>query len=324
MHTADFTKTASDGKTIYVHRWVPDVPSRAMLLVAHGMAEHGLRYVHLARAMTAASWSVYAPDHRGHGKTAESSELGWFAERDGFGRVVDDLREVADQARAEQPGLPLFVLGHCMGSLIALALAGLHGEIFSGCVLAGVLAEPTAAQLAAGKLISAAGCLFNAQVKSAPLLDRLTVGTKNRGFEPARTAYEWLSRDREEVDSYAADPLCGFVCSYGFFRDLFAGLDLVYGPGGCSDRASPGLPFYLVAGDADAMGGARGSVQALGTRLRSAGAVDVETRLYPGARHALLSETNRDEIMLDLRRWLDLRARTPRRERVETASGGER
>jgi alpha-beta hydrolase superfamily lysophospholipase len=107
------------------------------------------------------------------------------------------------------------------------------------------------------------------------------------------------------VDAYAADPLCGFICSYGFFRDLFAGFDLVYGASGLIGSIPPSLAFYVAAGAEDPMGGARGAVGKLERRLRAAGSGRVTTRLYPGARHELLKETNRDEAIGDIVAWLE-------------------
>jgi alpha-beta hydrolase superfamily lysophospholipase len=304
MGTADFVFTASDGKSIYVRRWLPETRPRATLLIAHGMSEHGERYAELARWLADRSWAVYAPDHRGHGKTANEGERGWFDEHDGFRRVVDDIRELALEISGGLDEAPLFLFGHCLGSLIALAFSGLYGDVLSGCVLEGIIEEPSRSQIAIGKLFSAMGCLVNGQMTSAPFLDSMSFRRKNDDFEPARTAFEWLSRDRDAVDAYAADPLCGFVCSYGFFRDLFKGFDLVFGPAGVMRDIPPSLAFYIVAGDRDPMGGSRGAVGRLAGRLRAAGVERVDERLYPGARHELLNETNRDEVIRDVEEWM--------------------
>jgi alpha-beta hydrolase superfamily lysophospholipase len=304
MKMADFTCLASDGKNLYVHKWLPDADARGVLVIAHGMAEHALRYEEFARRLTNEGWVVYAPDHRGHGKTADEGELGWICEKEGFRRVVDDLREVAAGARLAYAGLPVLLFGHCLGSLLILAHAGLYGREVDGCVLTGIIDEPSGLEIGAGRLLSALGCLVNGQMKGAALMDSMALKSKNRGFEPAQTAFEWLSRDRGEVDAFAADPLCGFICSYGFFRDLFAGFDLVFGASGVLPRIPPSLRFLVAAGDEDPMGGARGAVAKLADRLRSAGIANVDTRLYPGARHELLKELNREEVMTDVLDWI--------------------
>jgi alpha-beta hydrolase superfamily lysophospholipase len=301
---ADFTYLASDGKNLYVLKWVPDVDARGVLVIAHGMAEHACRYEDFARRLADEGWIVYAPDHRGHGKTADEGELGWICEKEGFRRVVKDLREAVAGARQAYDGLPILLFGHCLGSLLILSYAGLYGCEIDGCVLTGIIDEPSGLEIAAGRLLSAFGCLVNGQMKSAALMNSMALKSKNRGYEPAQTAFEWLSRDRGEVDAYAADPQCGFICSYGFFRDLFAGFDLVFGVSGVLLRIPSSLRFLVAAGDADPMGGERGAVENPAVRLRSAGIANVETRLYSGARHELLKERNREEVIADVLDWI--------------------
>ena len=160
-------------------------------------------------------------------------------------------------------------------------------------------------QAAAGRIFSAMGCLVMGQMTSANVLDEMLYRSNNRKFEPARTALDWLSRDPDEVDAHCADPLCGFICSYGFFRDLFAGFDLVYGNPGVLKDIPASLPMFIAAGGDDPIGGARGAVQKHERRLRAIGIKKVDTRLYPGARHELLRETNRDHVMADIIAWLD-------------------
>jgi alpha-beta hydrolase superfamily lysophospholipase len=305
MKKRDFTWEASDGKVLYVHRWIPEEKPRSLLLIAHGMAEHGLRYAPLANALAERGWVVCAPDHRGHGRSAEQEERGWFAERDGFRRVIEDLYEIAQEMRRRHGGAGVFLFGHCMGSLIAQGYAGLYGQEIQGAVWSGIIDEPTSVQRAAGRLFSGLGCLLNGQMARAPVLDHLSIGANNRAFEPARTAFDWLSRDQAEVDKYVADPLCGFICSYGFFRDLFSGFELVYGRDGVLARIPQALPLLVLAGEADPMGGARGAVQRLAGRLRDAGLSRVDTRLYSGARHELLNETNRGSVIADVTAWLE-------------------
>src|SRR4051812_21780781 len=118
MRSSDFTHQASDGKSLFVYRFLPDEGSevKAVVHLAHGMAEHAARYARLAEALTAAGYAVYANDHRGHGKTASPDELGLFAEKDGFARAVGDLVELVAHEKKEHPDLPLVLLGHSMGS----------------------------------------------------------------------------------------------------------------------------------------------------------------------------------------------------------------
>jgi alpha-beta hydrolase superfamily lysophospholipase len=313
MKSADFLHVASDGKALFVRKWLPAGAPKAILLIAHGMAEHSARYERLAAAMAASGWVSYAPDHRGHGRTAadagegSAGELGWLAERDGFARVRDDLRELALFASAENPGAPLFLLGHSMGSLLAEAYLAAYGQGLAGCVLSGVLSPPPPFLMASGRLIAAIGSAFKGQRAPARMLHKMSFDSSNKDFEPARTPADWLSRDAAEVDKYVADPLCGFVCSFGFYRDFLSGFSLVYGRGSGLSSLPKGLPLLIVAGAEDPVGGAQGFVSILADRLKAAGPQDIETRLYPGARHEILNETNREEVLGDIKGWLDSR-----------------
>jgi alpha-beta hydrolase superfamily lysophospholipase len=107
------------------------------------------------------------------------------------------------------------------------------------------------------------------------------------------------------VDAYVSDPLCGFVCSFGFYRDLLAGLRSLYGKASPFAGAPRGLPVYILSGAEDPVGGARGFVPLLAGKLKAAGLESVETRLYPGARHEILNETNKDEVLKDVKEWLE-------------------
>ncbi|MBL8966939.1 MAG: alpha/beta hydrolase [Spirochaetaceae bacterium] len=309
MKTASYSFTASDGKKIHVHRWLPDGETRSILLVAHGMAEHGARYARLAERLTAAGWAVYAPDHRGHGLTAaREEELGWFADKDGFRRVVDDLHELGQAARAEQANKPLFLYGHSMGSLLSQAYIAAYGAGLAACALSGVPEPVPGPLVAAGTVIATFGGLVKGWKTKSPLLDSMSFGSFNKALGPTRTKFDWLSRDPAEVDKYVADPRCGFLCSFSFFRDLLGGASRAYSPESMG-RIPKELPLYMFAGDADPCGGATGGFKKLHERYVALGIKDLSMRLYPGARHEVLNETNRDEVTADLVAWLGERLR---------------
>ncbi len=304
MRIEPFTLNASDGKQIYVHRWLPDGTPRALVLIAHGMAEHGARYGRLAEKLCAAGCAVYAPDHRGHGKTAASSiELGFFAEKNGFLRVVEDLHELALAAAQEHPGCKVFLFGHSMGSVIAQVYIGRYGRELSGCALSGLPAAPSAPLAFVGRMVAVLGAALRGKRTKAPALDQMSFGAFGKAFEPLRTKFDWLSRDEAEVDKYIADPLCGFVCSYGFFKDLLDGLTLAY-----SDQNLAAIPadlsLYLFAGSMDPCGAALGEFEKLRARYAARGIRDLSARLYEGARHEVINETNREEVMADLVAWI--------------------
>jgi alpha-beta hydrolase superfamily lysophospholipase len=303
MQSTTTTVTASDGTALHTHRWLPEGAPKAVVQVAHGMAEHSARYARLAEALTASGYAVYANDHRGHGGTANEADHGYFADHDGWDTVVADLRAVTDFAREEHPGLPVFLLGHSMGSFLARAYVIEDSRELSGIVLSGTAGDP-------GLLGKVGGAVAHTEARLrgrrhvSTLLDKLTFGQYNAAFKPNRTDFDWLSRDDAEVDLYVADPLCGKTFTSGFFADLLGGL------AGINDRRQVArvrrdLPILLVAGAADPVGANGKGVQAVAAQYESVGVADVTCTVYPQARHEIFNETNRDEVTADLVEWLD-------------------
>lgn len=304
MNGSTFTHATTDGIKLFVRRRNPEFPAKAMVLVSHGVGEHSGRYAALASALTEVGYIVWTPDQRGHGKTATSSGgYGWFAAKDGFLRVVDDLKELRDKAGSEHPGLPVFLLGHSMGSSISRAFISRYGDSLAGCALSGILDLPPVLQKL-GALIVYAGRALQGGRGIAKFADSITLGSYGNAYKPLRTSFDWLSRDPEVVDAYIADPECGFTCTWDFFRDMNTGTKHLLDPVATTGIPKD-LPVYIFAGNTDPVGAANGGVEKLAASYRSAGLGKVETRLYPGGRHEMLNETNRDEVMKDLLAWLD-------------------
>ena len=302
--------TATDGAEIVCYRWQPATP-KAAVLIAHGLAEHAARYERLATRLVGAGYAVYAPDHRGHGRTAERAEqagdpqaFGTFAARDGWATVVADLHAVAGQIRAEHPLAPLFLLGHSMGSFLARGYAIAHGEELTGLVLSGTGADPGPLGMV-GRVLSVVEGRVRGRGARSPLLDKLSFGQFNAAFKPNRTGYDWLSRDEAEVDKYVADPWCGFISSAGLFSDLLGGLAAVNNDANVA-KVPKTLPVLLISGQVDPVGGEK-AVNAVADQFRRAGLIDVTATVYPQARHEIFNETNRDEVAEDVVGWLDSR-----------------
>ncbi|MGG5260223.1 lysophospholipase [Phycicoccus avicenniae] len=303
MDSSTTSVTATDGTAVFTHRWLPDGDPKAAVVVAHGMAEHSARYARLAEALTAAGYAVYAPDHRGHGRTASAADHGYFADAQGWEAVVSDLRAVTALARSEQPGRPVFLLGHSMGSFLSRAYVIEDSRDLAGLVLSGTAGDPGAlGKVGAG--IAAAEARLRGRRHTSTLLDKLTFGQYNAAFKPNRTAFDWLSRDEAEVDAYVADPLCGNTFTSGFFKDLLGGLAGINDPKRVA-RVRRDLPVLLVAGDKDPVGDGGKGPRAVAQQYREAGVADVTCTLYPDARHEIFNETNRDDVTADVVRWLD-------------------
>ncbi len=303
MKTEEFSFISDDGKSIHVYHWCPEAEIKACVFVAHGMAEHAARYARFAEALTETGYEVWAPDHRGHGKTASEGELGWLADKDGFRRVVEDLHGLSERIKADRPGKKLFLFGHSWGSFLSQGYISLYGSGLAGCVLSGTAGDG-GLTVKAGKVVAALGCALKGQRAKAPLLDTMSFGAFNKDFQPARTKFDWLSRDPGEVDKYIASPFCGFLCTYGFFRDLLGGLSWIHAP--ATMAAVPkNLPLHMFAGAKDPVGAATGAFDRLYERYKSLGIVTLSKKLYPEGRHEALNDTCRNETTADVIAWLN-------------------
>lgn len=304
MATTELTVAASDAHRIPMYCWRAAGTPQAVLLIAHGMAEHGARYAPLGEFLATRGITSYAIDHRGHGKAAGSDlDLGHFADRNGWATVLGDLGCAFDQVRATHPGLPVVLLGHSMGSFIAQGWAQTRSRDLHALALSGSNSGSPLLYRVAGLLARLEKFRQGARGKSA-LLEFLSFGAFNKPFEPARTGYDWLSREPAEVDQYIADPRCGFRVSNQLWIDLLGGLVSITGAGKLAG-INPALPVYLFGGDRDPVGQFGKGLPVLAANLRAAGVRDVRLKLYADGRHEMLNESNRAEVFADLANWLD-------------------
>jgi alpha-beta hydrolase superfamily lysophospholipase len=294
---------AVDGVSVAYRRWEPDADVRGVVQIVHGASEHSGRYGRLATALTGRGLAVYAMDLRGHGRTAEGTGIGRFGGV-GVDRVLDDVHAVHLLIAEQHPGVPRILLGHSMGSIIALASAERDGADLAGLVLSGPfgVAPHLADMVTALEEAVAAGAGDNA-------LDALS--TFNRSFEPARTSFDWLSRDQAEVDAYIADPLSGdqMPLTAAYAAGIFGMAVRATTPEAIA-QLPDGLPVLLLSGQRDPVGGTDADqVTALADLLR-ARRLPVEQHVYPDARHEVFNEINRDEVVRDLVTWLEARLGT--------------
>jgi alpha-beta hydrolase superfamily lysophospholipase len=296
----------SDGVSIVVHRWLPAGEPKAVVQIAHGASEHAARYGRLAGELTAAGYAVYADDHRGHGLTAGELERFGVAGEDGWNRMLEDEKELSDHLLATHQGRPLFLLGHSMGSFIAQGYVQRWGDRLRGLVLSGSAGSFSDKAEGLGERVDAA---IAREGRDVPSMDFAMLFLDfNDPFvdtAPATgpTGFEWLSRDPDEVQRYVDDPWCGLPLSNGFVADMAAGLEATWEPQN-EERVPRQLPVLNIAGDQDPVGESGASVHDLSERYRKAGLTVTEI-LYPGARHEIFNETNRDEVHRDLISWLD-------------------
>jgi alpha-beta hydrolase superfamily lysophospholipase len=285
-----------DGVSVFYRHWRPDGVPRGGVIVVHGASEHSGRYLRLARVLTLEGYAVWALDLRGHGRTAVASGPGRIGPR-GMDGVLDDIGELVGSASTELGDHPIVLLGHSMGSLVVQAFVQQRNHDLAGYALSGTMGPiPGASDLAEGIRHAVDAGMGDEPLDMLPGV--------NAAFEPPRTNFDWLTRDSDEVDRYIADPLCGedLPLTYAYVAATLETNALVTSPLGIA-RIPKHLAVLLLTGEDDVVSNRGVQVRELERRLRGA-RLEVTARYYPGARHEVLNETNRDEVHADLVAWL--------------------
>jgi alpha-beta hydrolase superfamily lysophospholipase len=282
---SEFSYQSADGTKIAAYRWEPERGEpRAAVQLTHGMGEHAQRYDHVARALNDAGYLVYAQDHRGHGASGDPEAYGDLGPG-GWAALLDDIGLLSARIRAEHPDLPLILFGHSMGSFAVQQYLLDHSADVDAAVLTGTAAIDL--------------------LEPALDLDQpLDLAMFNAAFLPARTDYDWLSRDEAVVDAYIADPGCGFGIDTASAKGMFGGARRLADPAQLAAMRS-GLPVYIAVGEADPVNAGLSLLTPLADRYQAAGLTDLTVRVYPGARHEIVNETNRAEVLAALNSWLD-------------------
>ena len=279
--TERFRLTSSDGLCIACARWDSRGPARAVVQIAHGMGEHMGRYADTVDVLVEAGLTVYANDHRGHGRSAHSQlgELG----SGGFEVLVQDMIRLSEIAREENPDLPLLLLGHDMGSFAAQRYVIDHSHEIAGLILSG-----------SGALEGFA---------RAALPETAGSNLLNAAFEPARTPFDWLCRDQGIVDAFMADPLCFEDLQPDSLASFLGTAPRLYDPAALR-KIRGDLPVYLFSGSEDPVGQHLRGLRRLIGRYRDAGLSDIAFDFYPGGRHEMLNEINRRQVQTRLLGWI--------------------
>ncbi len=297
---------SADGvNTVYGYYFTcPDVTPKAILQISHGMCEYIGRYEDFAGYMARGGYVVCGNDHLGHGATSDgiNGTDGFFAEKDGRKYVLKDLYQMNALARAAYPGLPVILLGHSMGSFFARLYAVLYPDTIAGLLLSGTGGPNPAAGVGltlTDLIIKTKGAKYRSK-----LVNDLAFGQYLKRVSNPKTPYDWISRDGEIVEKYARDPKCTFLFTASAFYDLMSVLRSVNRPE-WARSVRRDLPVALFAGDGDPVGDYGKGVRKVYDALCEAGVSDLTLKLYPGARHEILNETNRAEVYADMLAWCD-------------------
>lgn len=291
------------GKKLHVLKWTPDSdPLRGVVHIVHGLAEHAGRYHHVAKFLNENGFVVYAHDHRGHGKTDED-HLGHIDTENGFDLMISGIGDIQTEVQENYPNLPLFIIGHSMGTFLLQRYLQITSDEPDGVVYSGSNGKPPPI-LGIGILISKIITKIYGADSQSSLLHKMTFGAYNSKFKPTKTEVDWISRDSEMVQLYVDDPYCNAIPSASFFGSLFQGLKTLHGHKPFSDH-SKDLPILIISGDDDPVSDMGKGIKSLEKLILKSGVEDLTVKIYEGGRHEMFNEINRDEVLNDLLKWIN-------------------
>lgn len=274
---------------------------RGVVQISHGMAEYSNRYAQFALALCKSGYAVFVSDHIGHGSSVTNKDMLGFFGDNGEETFVEDMKALTDIIKSEYNDLPLYLLGHGMGSLIARKYTAKYGYLLDGVIYTGTSGENPALGIGiqlANTLIKQNGPYYRSE-----LLDTIAFGAYNRKTEK-RTDCDWVSRDTKEVDKFIADELCGYKYTVSGMKALFLTLKAV-STRRWYNSVPLSMPILLLSGSMDPIGDYSKGVNEVYKNLKKTGHKYVTIKLYDGARHEILNEINRKEVFNDIIEWLN-------------------
>lgn len=292
----------SNEGAIQCYKWEnPEIETtKGVVLIVHGMAEHVERYDDFAKLLTDNGFVVFGHNQRGHkGSISSKENYGYLGDMITFDTLVSDVKEIVENIKTEYPNVPVFILGHSMGSAVSQRFCQLHGKMINGVILSGAMKNPLML-LKAGSIFSKLIAFFKGPKHRSKFIDKLTFQSYNSGFKPNRTAFDWLNRDEAEVDKYVKDEYCGGLFTVAFFKTFFQGLQMINKN---YELVPKDLPIFIASGSKDPVGGYAKDVTKLFNIYQKNQIKDIEFKLYENARHEILLELCKDEVRSNFLEW---------------------
>ncbi len=305
MHTETFYFKNADNIDIHTYCWLPEnnITRLGVLQIAHGMAEHAKRYQDFANFLTQNGFIVYANDHRGHGKTIkQENDMGFFALRNGWFKVVEDMKKLTHIIKEKHPELPVFIMGHSMGSLLTRTYICNPDIKPKAVVLSGTAGSPGMIRYLA-KFIVLLFKNFKGKRARVKLLDKMTFGEFNKKIKNPKTTFDWLNTDETEVQKYINDPLCGQLFTVQFFDDLLNGLGYIFNKKNITNITKD-LPLLIISGKEDPVGDFGKGPQKSFKIYKKAGINNISMKLYTDMRHEIINEINKEIVYNDILNFL--------------------
>ena len=300
------TIISSTGAKLNVYSLLPQKEVKAIIHIAHGMVEHASRYSRFADELCKSGYAVYSHDIRGHGQTeAKDAPQGVLAKSNGFQVILKDQNDVMKLIKERHPNKLIVCFGHSLGSIINLNFAIRYPEMVNGlaCWNSGI---ETGILPRASRIILSIESFFRDPNLPSLIAWKLSFGAWNAKFKPNRTDFDWLSQDKNEVDLYVKDPLCGFEASISMWRDI---LDGVFFAGNKKNlrKLEKKLPVHIVGGSSDPCTNNGKDMKQLAIKLKNNGLTDVKCTILEATRHESLNEINRVNTTKEFIDWLDSR-----------------
>lgn len=276
--------------------------AKAVFQISHGMSEHKGRYRGLMEYLCQNGFACVIHDHRGHGESVRSQEDYGYFYRNGAESLVEDLHQVTLYAQKRFSGLPFFLFGHSMGSMIVRSYLKRYDGELDGLIVCG---SPSYNQLAGvGRVLAGTiGGLRGGRHRSG-FLQKLSFGSFNKKFGKTQSENSWISSSDEEVEAYDGDPQCGFVFTANGFRNLYKLMQNTYSKKGW-ELHHPKLPVYFISGGDDPCLISEEKFRKTVAFLKERGYENVTCKLYPGKRHEILNEDVRPQVFSDIKAFCE-------------------
>ena len=288
--------TVNGGDILKGFAWESNGQAKGNVVIFEGMEEHVSRYDAFAKFLNKNSYNVYALDTYGQGENVlpDLSNASYWPE-DGFAKMVCAHHEMVVEARKNN--LPTYIFSHSMGSYMGQD----YIQRFSGDVEKVVLCGAGSYNPAVGPGLLVAKIVNNKKnrYQKAKLLNNLMFGNFNKKIKEARTEWDWLSYNQENVDKYIADPLCGFGPTNGFCLEFCKGMAPLFKKKNFV-RVSKDQKLFIITGEDDPVSNYSKYTVDLEKRYKAIGLKDVSIKIYKGMRHEILNEDNRQEVYNDI------------------------
>ena len=289
--------------TIHAKIYIPDQEDKinGIIQISHGMCEHIQKYHDVIEFLVNQNYIVSMNNHLGHGEFVEKESRGFFADKNGYQYLVEDVYQLTKITKERFPNLPYILLGHSMGSFIARCYMYQYGSYIDGYIIMGTGGPnklvDTGIKLT-DTVIARKGKMYRSK-----FLTNLVIGKFNEKFKPNVSKNDWLSSDPNMLPKYLEDELGDFIFTASGYRDLFylqKNSNLIEN----IEKVPSKLPVFLISGDMDPVGDSGDGVLEVYHHFIQTGHERVSLKLYPYLRHEILNEVKKDEVYQDIMEWI--------------------